>query len=156
MLEKKKKKVDVDDATSFLAKFKNGALGIFELTRYGNGHRNQNRVEVIGSKGSFIFDMEKMNELEIFSNEDPRLMQGFRRIQVSDGCHPYMKNWWPAGHIIGFGDTFVNEIYDFLVAIAEDEPAEPSFYDGVKAQEVLTAIDESVKTKRWIKVKTDG
>lgn len=149
---KGKKRVDVDDATSFLAKFKNGALGIFELTRYGNGYRNQNRIEVIGSKGSFIFDMEKMNELEFFSNDDPRLLQGFRRIQVTDECHPYTKNWWPVGHIIGFGDTFVNEMYDFLIAIAKDEPAEPNFYDGVKVQEILSAIDESIKTRKWVEV----
>jgi len=144
--------VDVDDTTSVLARFKSGALGLLQTTRLGTGHRNENRIEVNGSKGSFIFNMEKMNELEFFSVEDQRNIQGFRRIQVTDSCHPYTKNWWPVGHLIGFGDTFVNEIYDFLLAIAEDRPAEPSFLDGLKVQAILEAIDQSIVSRRLTEV----
>ena len=144
---KKRGTVDVDDTTSVLARFKNEAMGIMQMTRLGTGHRNENRIEVNGSKGSFIFNMEKMNELEYFAGDDPRITQGFRRIQVTDSCHPYTRNWWPVGHLIGFGDTFVNEMYDFLLAIAKDKPIEPTFFDGVKVQAILEAVDRSVISK---------
>jgi len=42
--------VTVDDATLFLARFKNGALGCFEATRFANGRRNALRFEINGSK----------------------------------------------------------------------------------------------------------
>jgi len=144
--------VDVDDASSFLARFANGAHGIFEVTRYGTGHRNQNRIEVSGSEGAFIFNMERMNELEFYSRNDPDYAQGFRTIQVGEGVHPYVGNWWPAGHIIGFGETFVHEIYDFINAIADRKPATPTFADGLKCQEILVAVDTSVAERRWVRL----
>jgi predicted dehydrogenase len=144
--------VDVDDTTSFLARFENGAMGTFEVTRYATGHRNQNRVEVYGSQGGVIFDMEHMNELQFYSRSDPAYAQGYRAIQVGEGVHPYMAGWWPAGHIIGFGDTFVHEVLDMLNAIAEDRQANPSFRDGLQCQMILTAVDHSIAERRWVSV----
>ena len=150
---KEKGKVDVDDAVGFLAKFKNKkTLAYFEATRYGTGHRNQNRIEVNGSKGAIIFDMEKMNELQFYSEEDPKALQGFRRIIIGESSHPYMTNWWPAGHIIGYGDTFVNQFYDFIMAIKNGEKVKPDFEDGFINMKVLYAVYKSVKEKRWVKV----
>ena len=48
-------KVTVDDATLFLARFKNGALGSFEATRFAAGHKNDMSFEINGSKGSIKF-----------------------------------------------------------------------------------------------------
>lgn len=145
-----KGEVDVDDATSVLVRFENEAMGLFEMTRYGTGHRNENRIEVYGSEGAIIFNMERMNELEFYSRSDPDNAQGYRTIQVGESSHPYVSNYWPAGHIIGYGDTFVHEALDFLNAIAEGTDMNPSFDDGVKAQEVLVAVDKSVTERRWV------
>jgi predicted dehydrogenase len=144
--------VDVDDASSALMRFANGAHGIVEVSRNATGHRNQNRIELNGSEGAVIFDMERMNELQFYSRKDPDFAQGYRTIQVGEGDHPYVGNWWPAGHIIGFGDTFVHEVYDFIEAIADEKPASPTFEDGLKCQEILTAIDQSVAERRWVKI----
>jgi predicted dehydrogenase len=144
--------VDVDDSTALLARFENGAQGVIEVTRNGTGHRNQNRIEVNGSEGAIIFDMENMNELEFYSRKDPDFAQGFRRIRVGEGVHPYVGNWWPAGHIIGFGDTFVHEALDFINAIGEGKTASPSFVDGVKCQEILVAVDQSIAERRWVRL----
>ena len=58
--------VTVDDAAAFLARFENGAIGTFEATRLAPGRRNHNSFEVNGSKGSVAFNLERMNELEVF------------------------------------------------------------------------------------------
>ena len=147
---KEQGKVDVDDAAAFLAHFKNmETIGYLEMTRYGTGHRNQNRIEINGSKGAIIFDMEKMNELEFYRVDDPSHIQGYRRIQVGEGVHPYMANWFPAGHIIGYGDTFVNQAYDLITAIKEGKKITPDFNDGLICQQVLEAADKSSKSKKW-------
>jgi len=111
---KKMGNVTVDDATLFLARFKNGALGSFEATRFAAGRRNHNRFEINGSKGSIVFNLEKMNELQFFSRDDESHIQGFREIIVGEGEHPYMSAWWPAGHIIGWEHTFIHEMKDFF------------------------------------------
>ena len=150
---KERGKVNVDDAASFLARFKGKkTIGYLEMTRYGTGHRNQNRIEINGSKGAIIFDMEKMNELEFYRVNDPSHIQGYRRIQVGERDHPYMANWFPAGHIIGYGDTFVNQAYDLVTAIKEGKKITPDFNDGLICQQILEAADMSVRTKKWEKV----
>jgi predicted dehydrogenase len=142
--------VTVDDATLFLAEFKNGALGSFESTRFANGHKNGMSFEINGSKGSLKFEFERMNELQYYSSEDPEGLQGFRLIQATESVHPYASAWWPAGHVLGYEHTFVHELYEFTEAIAKDKQPVPSFYDGVKCSEVLEAVDLSIDENRWV------
>ena len=150
---KRKGKVTVEDACLFMARFKNGALGSFEATRFAKGRRNHNRFEINGSKGSISFNLEKMNELQYFSDDDPDHAQGFREIIVGEnGAHPYLDAWWPPGHIIGWEHTFTHEIKDFLEAIARNRKVSPDFHEGAKVQAVLEAVIDSAKTKRWAKV----
>ena len=150
-----KGKVDVDDATIFLARFKNGAIGSFEATRFAPGRKNGQRFEINGSKGSIVFNLERLNELEYYSRDDEKEgTAGFRTIIATDPSHPYAKNWWPAGHIIGYGEAFVNMVADIINAISKGENPSPNFYDGVKCQEVLEAVEKSIKEKRWVKIES--
>ena len=146
-------KVTVDDATAFLARFTNGALGCFEATRFAAGRKNGQRFEINGSKGSILFNLENLNQLEYYSTEDPVYAQGFKTILATDASHPYAANWWPAGHIIGYGESFVNMVADLLNAMGKNENPIPNFYDGLKCQEVLNSVEESVVKKKWVKVK---
>lgn len=144
--------VTVDDATIFLAEFKNGAIGSFEATRFANGHKNGMSFEINGSKGSIRFEFERMNELHYYSSQDEQGMQGFRIIQATESSHPYMHAWWPAGHVIGYEHTFVHEMYEFIKAITNDEKCVPDFNDGVKCSQVLEAVELSVGRKQWVDV----
>lgn len=144
--------VTVDDATLFLTEFKNGALGSFEATRFAYGHKNAMSFEVNGSLGSIKFEFERMNELQYFSAADGEGTQGFRTIQCSEGIHPYMNAWWPAGHVIGYEHTFVHEMYEFVEAIANDGQPSPDFSDGVKCSQVLEAVDLSIAERSWVAV----
>jgi len=144
--------VTVDDATLFLVRFANGALGSFEATRFAAGRKNHNRFEINGSKGSVVFNLERMNELEYYSCDDPEGLQGFRTIQATDASHPYLHAWWPPAHIIGYEHTFIHQVYNLMQAIAHDIMPSPSFVDGVKCQEVLDAVVKSIAEKRWIQI----
>jgi len=145
-------KVDVDDAFCFLAKFKGGAIGTYEATRTAPGRKNHNCIEISGSKGALRWNLERMNELEVFSFDDARDGQGFRTIMCMDGVHPYAANWWPDGHIVGYEHTFVHHVVDFVRALHSGEPFAPDFEDGVAVQRVLEAALASVKSGSWVKV----
>ena len=144
--------VTVDDATIFMTEFECGALGVFEATRFALGHKNDLSFEINGSKGSVKFNLERICELQYFSNDDDAGVQGFRTIQVTEGMHPYIEHWWPAGHVIGYEHTFVHELYEFLQAIALDKPTSPSFVDGVKCCQILEAVDRSAENGCWVGV----
>ncbi len=147
---KKTGKVDVDDAALSLVKFRSGAIGSIEGTRFALGRKNYNRFEINGSKGSLVFDLERMNELELYKEEGPN--SGFKTILATDAKHPYVAGWWPPGHIIGYEHTFTHTIYDLLKAVAGKKVPSPNFDDGVKNQKVLDAIERSAKSKAWEKV----
>src|SRR5690606_4858662 len=99
--------VEVDDASVMMGRFANGAVGVFEATRFGKGNRNGNRFEINGSKGSLRWDMENMNNLQLFLEEDEKGTHGFRTIHCTEEVHPYAGAYWPAGHIIGYEHTFI-------------------------------------------------
>ncbi|MFO1078288.1 MAG: Gfo/Idh/MocA family oxidoreductase [Planctomycetota bacterium] len=155
---KGRSKVDVDDAFCFLARFRptaksgTGAIGTYEATRVAPGRKNHNCIEISGDRGSIRWNLERMNELEVFSFADPRDGQGFRTVMCMDGVHPYAAHWWPDGHIVGYEHTFVHHLVDFVQALATNAPFRPDFQDGVAVQAVLEATLQSVKMGGWVKV----
>ncbi len=143
-------KVTVEDAAFMLVEFQNGALGSFEASRFAPGRKNYNYFEIYGSKGSILFNLERMNELQYYSAEDPDYAQGFRTILATESVHAYIANWWPPGHIIGYEHEFVHGAVDLLRAIHKNQPIEPNFYDGMKIMEVLDAGLKSAETGKRI------
>lgn len=144
--------VTVDDATLFLARFVNGAIGSFEATRFAAGHRSTNSFEINGSLGSVKFDFERMNELEVYLTSDAEDVQGFRRVLATDPAHEYAEAWWPPGHTIGFEHTFIHEMLELSSAIEEGRQPVPNFHDGVKCQAVLEAVERSIDERRWVEL----
>ncbi|MDO4557382.1 MAG: Gfo/Idh/MocA family oxidoreductase [Planctomycetia bacterium] len=144
--------MDVDDAAVFLAKFHCGTLGTFESTRFAAGHRNHERIEINGSKGSRWFDLENMNHLHCHSTEDDSDVRGFRTIQANKSVHPYTENYWPAGLGVGYENRFISESADFFRAIAEDEKSSPGFEIGPGNRKVLDAVSRSIAENRRVEI----
>jgi predicted dehydrogenase len=143
--------VTVDDAALFLARFANGAVGSFEATRFAKGRANYNSFEINGSKGSIVFDLHRMNELNVFFDDDPPEVKGFRNVLVTDGdAHKYLSAWWPDGHIIGWEHTFTHGVYDLLNGIAANESPAPTFEDGMHCQAILDAVERSAGSRGWV------
>jgi len=144
------KPVEVDDVALSLVRFDTGAIGSIEASRFATGRKNQNRFEINGSRGSLVFNLERMNELDLYIDEGSE--SGFRTIQVTGKTHPYMQGWWPPGHIIGYEHTFTHTVLDLLKAIKEDHLPSPNFEDGVRNQAVMEAVERAAETGKWISV----
>jgi predicted dehydrogenase len=143
-------KVDVDDSAQALVKFENGATGYYEGSRLAPGRKNYNRLEINGSKGSLAWDLERMNELQLYIESGP--LSGFSTISATDGSHPYIGAWWPPGHIIGYEHSFTHTIYDFVNAVVAGKAPRPDFEEGLRNQRVLDAIERSSSTRQWVKI----
>lgn len=135
--------VTVDDLALFTGRLESGALASFEASRFRTGRKNALRIEVAGSKGSLAFDLERLNELELYDATEPETEQGFRRILVTEPGHPYMGNWWPTGHMLGYEHGFAHQAKDFVEAVGADTDPRPSFADGLHVQKVLDAVTRS-------------
>ena len=153
----KRGKVDVDDAFIALLRFRNGAIGSLEASRFAAGRKNYERLEIHGTEGSITFNLERLNELEVYSKRDSEDRMGYKTILVTDTVHPYVEHWWPEGHIIGWEHTFVHEVYHLIDCIVNDKDVAPigaTFHDGLKCQEVLDAVLQSAEQGKWVSMPT--
>ncbi|MDX2160027.1 MAG: Gfo/Idh/MocA family oxidoreductase [bacterium] len=153
-------RVDVDDAFISLLDFENGAIGTVEASRFCQGRKNYNSIEINGENGSITFNLEKMNELNVFwANEDPKETRGFHNVLVSESYHPYWENWWPQGHIIGWEHTFVHEFHHFFAAILGQHEVAPygaDFVDGYRNAVICDAIVESSQSGRSVDIQYEA
>ncbi|MBN1371953.1 MAG: Gfo/Idh/MocA family oxidoreductase [Anaerolineaceae bacterium] len=148
--------VSVDDAFMAMLEFESGALGTLEASRFCAGRKNHQVIEINGSKGSLVYNLERFNELDVFWKDDePRETQGFRNVLVSESYHPFWKNWWPQGHMIGWEHTFVHEMAHLFDAIVNKNPIAPfgaDFEDGYKNAVICDAILASAEKEKTVAI----
>lgn len=153
-------KSDVDDGFVALLDFENGALGTVEATRFAKGRKNYNCFEINGEHGSIKFNLERMNELEVFwAHDEPNTTQGFHNVLVTEAHHPYWENWWPHGHIIGWEHSFVHEFDHFFRAIVNDTDVSPygaTFVDGYRNSVICDAILASAQSGKRVDIKYEA
>jgi len=147
--------VDVDDACAAIVEFANGALGTIEASRFCKGHKNSAVFEINGSRGSIRFNLERLNELEVYWEDGRKETRGFTNVLVSESYHPFWSSWWPQGHVIGWEHTFVHEIAHFLDAIVNDKDVAPygaTFEDGYRNAVIVDAIQRSAAEGRRLDI----
>lgn len=140
----------VDDSVTVMTQFSNGSVGTFEATRFATGNLNRNSFEINGSAGSISFDMEKMNQLAVFDMGDDVPVKGAHNVMVTGPGHPYVGNFWPPGHIIGYEHTFIATLVDFLRALSSGEQFHPNFEDALAIQSLLEVVEESHRRRTWV------
>ena len=141
--------VGIDDASAFLARFANGSLATFEATRYARGHKALYTLEINGEHGSLCWDLHDLHRLEVFDHRDEGRTRGWRSVHITDGDHPYMKQWWVPGLQIGYEHSFIHQVADFLNGIGSGTPAAPSFRDGLATDRVTDAVLASARSRHW-------
>lgn len=145
-----------DDAFVASCELPQGATASLEASRYATGWKGLQRVEVNGTLGSAWWDMEDINRLHVFFVDDEREgLGGFRDVLVGEPGHPFMHQWWPPGHVIGWEHSFVHQWQAFLEAVIEQRPVDTiqaNFTDGLRVARFSDAIYESARESRRVPV----
>lgn len=148
--------VGIDDACMFMCRFANGALGVFESTRYARGHKALKTLELNGEDGSLRFDLHDPQYLDYFEYVAKQTgekveghLTGWRKIHVTNHEHPYMGHWWVPGLTIGYEASFLHALADFLAAADTGRYASPTFKDALETQKVCAAVLQSAASGKW-------
>jgi predicted dehydrogenase len=149
--ERSTRAVDVDEASSALVRFTNGARGTFEMARVCARRPCDFFVEINGTAGTLRFDYPHLNELWYGDVRDDAGLYGLRRIRAEHPTHPYSADWWPIGQGIGYGATFVNQAADQLERWP-DGPWDPDLSHGARVQAVCDAMERAAEDRRWVRV----
>jgi predicted dehydrogenase len=141
--------VTIDDASLFLARFANGSLATFEATRYARGHKALYTLELNGQHASVIWDLHDLHRLQYFDHRDEGRTRGWRSIHITDGDHPYMKQWWVPGLQIGYEHSFIHQVADFLGSLDGGAAAGPTFREALATDQVTDAVLSSARSRQW-------
>ncbi|MFO0829521.1 MAG: Gfo/Idh/MocA family oxidoreductase [Phycisphaerales bacterium] len=141
--------VGIDDACEFLCDFANGSLGNFESTRYARGHKAKYTFEINGEHASIAWDLQDLHRLQYFDHRDEGIIRGWHSVHVTDGDHPYMKEWWVPGLAIGYEHSFIHQLADFLQSLESGTATHPTFRDAWETGKVCDAVLRSAKTRQW-------
>lgn len=147
---------DVDDAYAAILELGGGATATLEASRVATGWKGRQRIELNGSDGSIWWDMEDPNRLHVFLLADEREgLGGFRDVVVTQPDHPFLAQWWPPGHVLGWEHSFVHQWRDFLSAVLEERAVperQASFEDGYRAAVLCEAIHTSAREGRRVEI----
>jgi predicted dehydrogenase len=147
--------VDVEDALEAVLEFASGAVGTLEASTFCPGRKNFLSFEVNGASGSLVFNLERLNELDVYLPDDGA--NGFRTVLVTETHHPYGGKWWPPGHLLGWEHAFVHQLHRFLTAVASEGPVAPegaTFEDGYRCAVVCDALAQAAREGRRLLVGT--
>jgi len=144
-------KVENEDYFAVMVVFENGARGVFEASRSIIGPESQNAFEVYGTKGSLKWNLETMNELQLYLTKDQA--RGYTTVYAGDR-YPYHGHFVPGdANAIGFEDMKVIEDYEFLSSVAAHRQHKPGFAEAVDYVSVQQAMLTSWASERWETVK---
>jgi len=129
--------VDVDDEATWLATYERGTQGVFFASRNATGRSNFIRAEIYGSDGAITYLNTERGTVE-----------------ASLGGSLWKRNAWavlPVPPALTREDP-KNSMHYFAQDVATGSRIAPTFHDGVRAQEVLDAVERSWGEKRWVAV----
>ena len=91
-----------------------------------------------------------MSELNVYDSRDAADRQGFKTVLVGP-AQPGGEHFWPvAGYQIGYADTKLLQILDFITAVDEGRAPQTTFADGLAATRIEEAVIESCRTGQWV------
>ncbi|MBJ7536191.1 Gfo/Idh/MocA family protein [Marinomonas transparens] len=142
--------VENDDQVHMMVRFANGAIGTLESSRIAWGRKNGLWFEVTGTKGSLIYDQERLSELQLYTQNEAKNRQGFRRILTGPDHPDYAHFCVSAGHGLGYNDMKAVEVRDLIEGILTEAPLWPDFRAAYQVNQVCDAAETSYQEARWV------
>ncbi|EIM27027.1 Gfo/Idh/MocA family protein [Microvirga lotononidis] len=144
--------VETYDIATTLIELDNGASGVIALNRSAWGRKGRIFVQLFGSKGSIVYDQERMNEVQLYTADGGKETQGFRTILTSPHHPPYDKFIPAPGHGLGFNDLKIIECRELIRRIEGDAAHLITFEDGIRIERTVDAIARSARSGAWVDV----
>lgn len=152
----------IDDDSSMLLKFNNGATGILLATQVAAGEENNLNIRIYGEKGGIEWKQEEPNTLLFKWLDRPKevVRSGWFEY-LSEPAKLYTRVPW--GHPEGYFEAFANLYLSFARAVRAYKPGKrinadkfdfPDVEDGVRGMAfVETVIKSANSNRKWIPFK---
>src|SRR5262245_10440847 len=144
--------VEVYDIATILIRLDNGASGLIALSRSAWGRKGRIGIQIVGSKGSILYDQERMNEFQLYLTSDRASEQGFRTVLTAPHHKPYDRFVPVPGHGLGFNDLKTIECRQLIGRIRDEDTLAITFEEGILIERTIAAMARSFEEGRWVDV----
>ncbi|MBT1701808.1 Gfo/Idh/MocA family oxidoreductase [Fulvivirgaceae bacterium PWU20] len=151
----------LDDDSSMLVKFENGASGVLLATQVAAGEENNLNIRVYGEKGGLEWRQEEPNTLVAKWLDKPKEIIRTGSGYLSDVAK--LNTRTPSGHPEGYLEAFANIYLAFARAVRAYKPGKridpekfdfPDVADGVRGMAFVDAVIKSSNSnKKWTQIK---
>ncbi|MGX9178973.1 Gfo/Idh/MocA family protein [Mesorhizobium sp. BHbdii] len=145
--------VETYDIANVLMHLENGIAGTLLVNRSAWGRKGRIAIQIFGSKGSILYDQERMNEFQLYLTSDRPTEQGYRTILVAPHHKPYDAFLPAPGHGLGFNDLKIIECRELLARLAGKPARIIDFDEGLEIERTVHAMARSFEEKRWVDVR---
>ena len=148
--------VDVEDSVMLLARMPSGALGTIEATKIATGSEDELRLEIHGSRGALRLNGMDPHHLELHDAAAPDRplggLRGWNRIDAGQR-YPLPATGFPSAKApTGWLCSHTACLGNFLLAVAQGQPAEPGLRQGIRVQHLMECLRQSARERRWVDV----
>ncbi len=147
-------KVTTEDQGMILASYSNGAMGYFCGSYIFTGRGYDQRAEIYGSQGGLMYNQQRPYELDVYL--EPEILKRYKVLRKGGTPDtPYTTILVPErlmGLIPDEPGAQRGLLMDYIDAYRAEGPFtfSPSFYEGMKVQEVLEAARLAEEEGRWV------
>ena len=146
-----RRRIPIDDGTVALVEFASGAQGLLQTSYIAIGNYPGVELRVYGSQGAAIARLVVEGGVaETLRFARPDHVE-FETVSLPSSAFPpgtTLHTEWPELYYRNLVRYFVDEILD-------DTPAECTFYDGAKSQEIVDAIVRSHRERAWVSLERE-
>ena len=135
-----------DDLFSCIAELEDNIVATIEGSRVAGGRGFGSRIEVDGTTGSIVFDLQRLNELTIHENGGSA-----RTEMITRGDDPFAGFWAPAGiqqsPPVSWFNCYAFQAYDVLGLASGQFSDAPlgTLEDGYRVAAIVDAIELSAR-----------
>ncbi|MBU4528071.1 MAG: Gfo/Idh/MocA family oxidoreductase [Hoeflea sp.] len=147
--------VETHDIASVLFRLEQGASGVLMTNRAAWGRKGRLALQVFGSKGSIVYDQERMNEVQIYRTGTAAGEAGYTSILAAPSHPPYGMFVPAPGHGLGFNDLKVIECRHLLARIAGEPAHVIDFEKGVDIERAVHAMAAAHEKRGWVDIEYD-
>ena len=150
----------LDDDSSMLIRFDNGASGVLMATQVAAGEENNLNIRIYGEKGGLEWKQEEPNTMILKWLDRPKEIIRTGMGYLSQDAKNFIRT--PAGHPEGYLEAFANIYRAFTKAVRDYKPGVkldirdydfPGVDDGVHGMSfVQTVVESSKSTQKWTKL----
>jgi predicted dehydrogenase len=151
----------IDDDSSMLLRFDNGASGTLMATQVAAGEENNLNIRVYGEKGGLEWRQEEPNTLIVKWLDRPKEVMRAGWGYLSADAKNFIRT--PSGHPEGYLEAFANIYRAFTNALRDYKPGKkinpakydfPDVDDGVRGMNfVQTVIKSANSSRKWTPLK---